>query len=102
MIRLSFFIILLFVWISPISSVSYRWFKQVAERTNTSLVVDAYYAKCLVDAPDYLNSCGTVTYGVGLTPRSAKDFARFYAVATGEPHCNGYIGQCLIRQYCSK
>ncbi|KAM3172171.1 hypothetical protein ACTXT7_015104 [Hymenolepis weldensis] len=62
----------------------------------------AYYAKCLVDAPDYLSSCGTVTYGVGLTPRSAKDFARFYAVATGEPHCNGYIGQCLIRQYCSK
>nr|CUU99478.1 hypothetical transcript [Hymenolepis microstoma] len=100
--RLSFLIILPFTLISPINSVPHQWFEQVSEKTNASLVKDAYYAKCLVDAPDYLTSCDTVAYGVGLTSRSAKDFARFYAVATGEPHCNSYIGQCLIRQYCSK
>ncbi|VDK23340.1 unnamed protein product [Taenia asiatica] len=76
-----------------------RWYTRVLQKLNTTLVQNAYYAKCLVDSPVSTIDCKGVAYGAGLKPEAAKDNARYYASATGDYRCGYFVGQCIIRQY---
>ncbi|EUB56760.1 hypothetical protein ECG_09195 [Echinococcus granulosus] len=75
------------------------WYSRLIKKLNTTLVQNAYYAKCLVDSPVSTIDCKGVAYGAGLRAEAAKDSARYYASATGDYRCGHFVGQCVIRQY---